>query len=106
MGTLEEIDDLEDAVKQFAAGVYLADNDVTCRPAGLQRVEAKDECTYRITLFEGRRHQVKCMINAVSRGTNRVVALHRESIGHVELDSSLSPGEWRHLTEMEVAGFR
>ena len=48
---------------------------------------------------------VKCMVNAISNGANRVIELHRESIGHLRLDSALAPGEWRHLTKQEVLGF-
>ena len=74
----------------------------------LERVACDGEAserTYRTTLLEGKNHQVKCMVHAVSKGANRVVGLHRESIGHLELDPKLAPGEWRHLTREEVSGF-
>ena len=62
---------------------------------------------YYITLYEGKRHQVKCMINAISMNEeqdvrNRVVELHRESIGELKLDPLLKEGEWRYLLHQLV----
>jgi 16S rRNA pseudouridine516 synthase len=54
-----------------------------------------------LTITEGRYHQVKRMFAAVG---NRVVGLHREQIGTLKL-ADLAPGEWRNLTEEEVAEF-
>ncbi len=53
----------------------------------------------RITIAEGKYHQVKRMLAAVG---NRVEALHRERIGGVVLDAELPPGEWRELTASEM----
>jgi 16S rRNA pseudouridine516 synthase len=36
---------------------------------------------------------------------NKVVALHREKVGEVTLDAQLQPGEYRELSETEVASF-
>ena len=52
----------------------------------------------RITVHEGRYHQVKRMFEAVG---NRVVRLHRESFGPLVL-GDLQPGAWRELTAAEV----
>jgi 16S rRNA pseudouridine516 synthase len=52
----------------------------------------------RLTISEGRYHQVKRMFAAVG---NHVVGLHRERIGDIMLDESLAPGEYRPLTEEE-----
>ena len=52
----------------------------------------------KIALFH---HQVKRMFAAVG---NRVVGLHREQIGKITL-GDLAPGEWRELTEDEIAQF-
>ncbi|MDF9132567.1 16S rRNA pseudouridine(516) synthase, partial [Escherichia coli] len=49
---------------------------------------------------EGRYHQVKRMFAAVG---NHVVELHRERIGGITLDADLAPGEYRPLTEEEIA---
>ena len=52
-----------------------------------------------LTIHEGKFHQVKRMFQAVG---NRVIALKRVSFGGLELDDSLTPGEYRELTEDEV----
>jgi 16S rRNA pseudouridine516 synthase len=54
----------------------------------------------RITIGEGRYHQVKRMFAALG---NRVLELHRERIGDIYLDDSLEPGEYRPLTPQEIA---
>ncbi len=53
-----------------------------------------------MTIYEGRYHQVKRMFHAVG---NRVTSLHRESMGRIRLDPGLQPGQYRELTEAEVA---
>lgn len=53
-----------------------------------------------LTLHEGRFHQVKRMFEAVG---NEVVFLRRISMGSLELDDDLSPGEYRLLTEEELS---
>lgn len=54
----------------------------------------------RLTLHEGRYHQVKRMFGHFG---NKVTALHRESMGPLLLDASLSPGCYRPLTDNEIA---
>lgn len=56
----------------------------------------------KLTITEGRYHQVKRMLAAVG---NRVIGLHREQIGALQLDDALPLGEYRALTEEEVAWF-
>ena len=51
-----------------------------------------------ITLTEGKYHQIKRMIASFN---NRVTYLERISFGKIELDKSLSRGEWRLLTKEE-----
>lgn len=58
---------------------------------------SENECVIKI--IEGKFHQVKRMFEAVS---NRVVYLKRISFASLPLDGSLSPGEYRFLTETEV----
>lgn len=53
-----------------------------------------------LTIVEGRYHQVKRMFAAVG---NRVLTLHRQKIGSIQLD--VGAGEWRYLTEDEVNSF-
>jgi 16S rRNA pseudouridine516 synthase len=56
--------------------------------------EKIDEYTLRLTLAEGKYHQVKRMIGATG---NRVDQLHREAIGHYSLPADLPPANWRWL---------
>ena len=58
-----------------------------------------DERSARLTLHEGRYHQVKRMFHRVG---NRVRSLHRESIGAITLPADLPPGAWRALTDRET----
>jgi len=89
-----------DAEQQFAAGMVLRNETQPTLPAELQRLAPQQ---VRVTLSEGRYHQVKRMFAALG---NRVVALHREQIGPVVLDPALAPGEFRPLNEAEIAAFR
>ncbi len=52
-----------------------------------------------ITITEGKKHQVKRMLRYAGC---RVVYLKRVSIGELNLDESLSPGEYRSLSEQEL----
>lgn len=81
----------------FARGLYFAYEDLTTLPA---RLELLGSHNARLTLFEGRYHQVKRMFGHFR---NRVVALHRESMGEIVLDPQLAPGQYRALTAAEIA---
>ena len=81
---------------RFAEGIYFETEDTTTSPAQIELVSEK---RYRLTIYEGRYHQVKRMFAAVG---NRVVGLHREKVGKIELDSELKPGEFRALTDCEI----
>jgi len=87
----------ERAEEQLARGIWLQPERHRTRPARLERVA--DDCA-RLTLTEGRYHQVKRMFAALGCP---VEVLHREAIGGVELDAELLPGEYRPLTADEVA---
>jgi 16S rRNA pseudouridine516 synthase len=80
-------------------GVVLKDEPKPARPALLERLSDNE---WRVTITEGRYHQVKRMFAAVG---NHVVALHRERIGAIALDPTLASGESRPLTAGEVASF-
>lgn len=84
-----------EAETRFDAGIWLAREGVMTSPAQLERL---DRHTCRLTIHEGRHHQVKRMFAAVG---NEVTALHRESMGVIQLDSELAPGEFRVLTTDE-----
>lgn len=85
-----------DAAEAFARGFYFHTEDITTLPAELIVLS---ERSARLTLHEGRYHQVKRMFH---RTQNRVVALHRESVGGFGLPPDLAPGQWRLLTTQEA----
>ncbi|KAF0802961.1 ribosomal small subunit pseudouridine synthase A [Alcanivorax xiamenensis] len=87
----------EDYVEVFARGLYFAYEDLTTLPARLELIGSHRA---RLTLFEGRYHQVKRMFGHFR---NRVVALHREQMGEIRLDPDLAPGQYRALTAAEIA---
>jgi 16S rRNA pseudouridine516 synthase len=78
------------------AGVTLHDEPEPIAAAG---AEAIDEHRLRLTLREGKYHQVKRMVAAAG---NRVDALERVSIGGLTLPADLPPGEWRWLSQADV----
>ncbi|MBR5288536.1 MAG: rRNA pseudouridine synthase [Clostridia bacterium] len=85
----------------FAAGLHISDADGTfdAKPALLE-ILSDSGCEVRIHVSEGKYHQVKRM--TASRGAN-VVYLRRERIGALDLDPALAPGQWREMTQEEVA---
>ena len=87
----------DDTAEQFAHGVQLHNEKDLTKPARLDVITPTE---VRLTISEGRYHQVKRMFAAVG---NRVIGLHRERIGEIELDQDLEPGEYRPLTEQEIA---
>lgn len=89
----------EDTEATFAEGIQLRGERTETLPAQMEKVDEKEVL---LTIHEGKYHQVKRMFAAVG---NKVVGLHRESVGALELDADLEPGEYRELTEEEIALF-
>ena len=89
----------ETAVEQFARGLFLHSEKERLLPAQLEII---DELTARLTIREGKYHQVKRMFGAIG---NAVVKLHRERIGAVVLDPELAEGRYRSLSASEIATF-
>ncbi len=85
-----------DYIEAFAQGMYFGYEDIITRPA---KLEILADNLARVTLVEGRYHQIKRMFG---RFQNQVVALHREAIGSLFLDENLAVGQSRSLTENEV----
>jgi 16S rRNA pseudouridine516 synthase len=85
-----------DTAELFAAGVQLHGEKAPTRPAQLELISSHEA---RLKIHEGKYHQVKRMFAAAG---NLVVALHRESIGNIQLDPALAPGEYRALTAEEI----
>lgn len=78
-------------------GVQLEDEPA---PIAALACEIVGERALRLTLAEGKYHQVKRMVVAAG---NHVAALHRSRIGGLALDPALAPGEWRWLTAADLA---
>lgn len=90
---------LPEHVESFKNGVMLEDGYLTL-PAELEIERSDIISKVRITIQEGKYHQVKRMFAAHGL---RVVYLKRISMGSLMLDNKLEPGEYRELTEEEIA---
>ncbi len=86
----------------FAEGMSLGDG-LRCQPAGLEILRAGAESEARVTLREGKFHQVKRMLAA--RG-KPVLYLERVQMAELDLDRTLSRGGFRFLTAKEVEHLR
>ncbi|KPV96632.1 Ribosomal small subunit pseudouridine synthase A [Pseudoalteromonas sp. P1-9] len=86
----------DEMCEQLTNGVMLHGEKSATKPAVVERLA---DYSMRLSIYEGKYHQVKRMLAAVD---NRVVALHREKIGTVALDPNLAPGEYRPLTQHEI----
>jgi 16S rRNA pseudouridine516 synthase len=80
----------------FARGLYFAYENLTTQPAELELLDAHNA---RLTLYEGRYHQVKRMFGHFN---NRVLGLHRESVAGLLLDPALAAGQYRPLSRLEI----
>ncbi len=87
-----------DASERFRDGITLKDGE-KCRPASLEMLECAPRSFVRVTVSEGKYHQVKRMLAAAG---GKVVKLKRVSLGGLKLDESLLPGEYRELAEDEI----
>lgn len=83
-------------LQSLREGVVLDDDP---RPARAAATEATGERALRLTLTEGRYHQVKRMLAAVG---NRVETLHRSAVGALRLPADLAPGQWRWVAPGEL----
>ena len=87
-------------VDKLLKGVVLDDDPAPVRAAACEAVSATH---LRLTLTEGKYHQVKRMVAAVG---NRVEGLHRSQVGSLVLPADLAGGQWRWLTADEVQALR
>lgn len=83
-------------VQRLLDGVVLDDDPKPVRAASCKAVGDKG---MELTLTEGKYHQVKRMLAAVS---NRVETLHRSRIGNYRLPADLAPGQWRWLSAEDL----
>lgn len=85
-------------VENFSRGVDIGDEKPTL-PADLVICTSDEVSEIRLTIREGRFHQVKRMFQAVGK---EVIYLKRLQMGGITLDENLKTGEYRRLTEKEV----
>ena len=90
----------QEDVETFAQGIPL--KDFTCQPAILELVSLdreKNQSLVRVTIAEGKFHQVKRMVAYCGK---EVVDLQRLTMGTLTLDENLKRAEWRRLTTEEL----
>jgi len=87
-------------VEALRTGVKLDDEPA---PIAADACEATGERSLRLTLMQGKYHQVKRMVAATG---NHVTALHRSAIGGLQLGPALAPGQWRWLTADDLAALK
>ena len=90
----------QEDVETFSKGIPL--KDFTCQPGKLEILSVdsdKDESQVRVTIAEGKFHQVKRMVVYCGK---EVVDLQRLTMGTLILDEKLKRGEWRRLTKEEL----
>ena len=86
-------------VEKLLAGVVLDDSPKPVKAAACEKVS---DTHLKLTLTEGKYHQVKRMLAAVG---NRVEGLHRSAIGNLQLPEDLAPGQWRWILPSELEKF-
>ena len=84
-------------VRQLLHGVVLDDDPLPVRAEGC---EATGERSLRLTLVQGKYHQVKRMVAAVG---NHCLSLHRSAFGALALADGPPPGQWRFVNDAERA---
>ena len=92
--TDDPLDDKQ--VQRLLDGVVLDDSP---KPVKAAACVAVSDHHMRLTLTEGKYHQVKRMLAAVG---NKVVGLHRSQIGAMPLPADLAPGQWRWISKEEL----
>jgi 16S rRNA pseudouridine516 synthase len=95
VGTAEAMDD--GVVHQLLQGVVLHDDPKPVRAAACELMGPQH---LQLTLTEGKYHQVKRMLAATG---HQVVSLHRSRIGALPLPADLAPGQWRWLSQQDLA---
>jgi 16S rRNA pseudouridine516 synthase len=82
----------------FASGLLILEGED--KPLAKAELEEISETEALLTVTEGRYHQVRRMFAATG---NHVEDLHRERLGGLLLPADLAPGQWKVLSEAEIA---
>ena len=85
-----------ESITALLAGVQLHDEPAPVRAVAAEQI---DSTTLRLTVTEGKYHQVKRMLAATG---NRVETLHREQFAGMLLPADLAVGSWRWLSPDEL----
>lgn len=85
----------DDMCERFAEGITLADG-TKCRKAKLQPLSERQA---KITIYEGKYHQIKRMFGTVGLGVNE---LHRISVGRLNLPEDLECGKCVELNNNQI----
>lgn len=91
----------ESTVQAFKEGVYIEEG-VKTMPAELEIIStnvSENESEIRLTIHEGKFHQVKRMFETQGMA---VIFLKRLSMGTLQLDETLEYGQYRSLSENEI----
>lgn len=86
-------------VREFEQGFFLKNEIKKTKPAHIEILSKKK---LYITIHEGKYHQIKRMFASIG---NKVNSLQRIQIGNIKLDENLNLGEYRRLTDLEIASF-
>jgi 16S rRNA pseudouridine516 synthase len=89
---------LGDEAVLFASGTLMLEGEE--KPLAPARLDVVTDTEALLTVTEGRYHQVRRMFAATK---NHVEDLHRESLGGLALPGDLLPGQWKLLSEAEIA---
>jgi len=95
VNTARPVDQVQ--VDRLLAGVVLDDDPEPVRAEGC---EITGDMSLRLTLVQGKYHQVKRMVAAVG---NHCEGLHRSAFGALTLADGPAPGQWRFVTDAERA---
>ncbi|WP_163539197.1 pseudouridine synthase [Gracilibacillus sp. YIM 98692] len=85
-------------IELFEIGIDIGEKEIT-RPAKLEILDETEANKVKVTISEGKFHQIKRMFHALN---NEVTYLKRISMGSLSLDKSIQLGDYRHLTEDEI----
>ena len=90
----------EPALDRLRRGTYVDDERLA--PCEIVQIKSSGNPWFEVTLHQGRNQQIRRMFQSIGHPVEK---LRRVRIGFLQ-DESLRPGEWRFLSEHEVAHFK